>query len=344
MSRTLLKPGTFLAALVGLSLGVGACARPAKGTVEEAATAVPPATGQGKTPAIPTSGAEAVELIPTGLESPVDFQVADDAGFYLLGSNELLHLARDGRLLDRRQFAGAASALTITDNDILVAMNEGIARVPRADLQREMTLVALPRGAMVTGIAVNQEDIYVADSAGRGLLRIVGGEVLPFPLVGVDGQAVRLVVPSPYLDVRTGEGKMFMVNNPGAHQLLGFSPGGVLAISWGEPGSEKGEFCGCCGPISFDVLPDGRVVTAEKGCRRVQLFEADGRWVSVVADGRYFAAADRICDLRGIDPIERWLQVRSGPDGTIWVLERCTGDLLRFAGEMTMKSPAEESP
>jgi hypothetical protein len=269
------------------------------------------------------------EVVPTGLDSPVNFEFADGDGFYVLGQESLLHLGLDGKQLARRELDGLATALALTEDEILVAVDGALGRVSRADLGGEMKVVQLPKGTLVTGIAVRRGEVFLADSAGRRLLRLGAERVEPIPLVGPEGEELRLVVPSPYLEVRVGEGGVLLSNNPGAHQILGLSPGGSLSFAWGEAGSAAGSFCGCCGPISYDALAGGQVVTAEKGCRRVQLFDASGEWQGVIADSGVFQAAERVCELRGIEPTERWLRVRGGAEDTVWVLERCTGDLFQ---------------
>lgn len=341
MVRSRVHPGRTIVTIAAVALAVGACSRNSQTSAPEVAEAAPAVASAGQVPPIPAAAPEAVELIPTGLEFPVGFEITDDSEFYVLGRESLVHIGSDGQVSERRQLDGIATALAVTSHDIVVAMTHGLGRIPRDDIHRKMALVAFSEGTMATGVAVNGGTVFVADSAGRRLLEVVRNEMLPVPLAGADGEGVRLVVPSPYLDVRVGEGKVLLVNNPGAHQILGLSPGGGLAYSWGAASSAVGGFCGCCGPISFDALPDGKVVTAEKGCRRVQLFGADGGWLSLVADAPAFAAADRICDLRGIDPTKRWLKVRGGTDGSIWVLERCTGDLLRFERETILRLPKE---
>jgi sugar lactone lactonase YvrE len=56
-----------------------------------------------------------------------------------------------------------------------------------------------------------------------------------------------------------------------------------LKGSWGRYGNEIDAFCGCCNPADLAVLPDGRVVTAEKGLPRVKVYRRDGTLESVVA-------------------------------------------------------------
>jgi hypothetical protein len=330
-------PLFILVVLLSPTTGCGGKEAPA-GPTEKRVSSAP---SEGPLSAAPFA-ASVTEVVPTGLELPVNFEFSDGEGFYVLGERALLHLGPDGKQLERRELGGVATALALTEEEILVAVDGALGRVSRADLTGEMKAVQLPKGTLVTGISVRRGEVYLADSAGRRLLRLGAEGVEPIRLVEPEGKALRLIVPSPYLEVRLGEGGVLLSNNPGAHQIIGLSPGGSLSFAWGEAGSAAGSFCGCCGPISYDVLAGGQVVTAEKGCRRVQLFSPAGEWQAVIADRGIFEAAQRVCELRGIDPTERWLRVRGGAEGTVWVLERCTGDLFRFdlAGVVTANAEA----
>lgn len=67
-----------------------------------------------------------------------------------------------------------------------------------------------------------------------------------------------------------------------------FTAEGELIASWGAPGSEPGQFRN---PHAIDVTPDGRVVVADRENCRVQIFDAEGGLLDIVADLRRPAAA-----------------------------------------------------
>ena len=58
---------------------------------------------------------------------------------------------------------------------------------------------------------------------------------------------------------------LLRVANPGAHRVEAYTLDGHLRAFLGQGRQRHREFCGCCGPSNIAVLPDGRVVTAEKG-------------------------------------------------------------------------------
>ena len=59
-------------------------------------------------------------------------------------------------------------------------------------------------------------------------------------------------------------------------------------------------FCGCCNPANFDMLPDGRFVTCEKGLPRIKVYSPEGDFESVVAGPEAFSKNAKSCSLNGL--------------------------------------------
>jgi DNA-binding beta-propeller fold protein YncE len=79
-----------------------------------------------------------------------------------------------------------------------------------------------------------------------------------------------------------------------------FSPDGKLIRSWGEPGTGPGQFMishGIC------VLPDGRVLVADRENDRIQIFDPKGAYLAEWTD------------------VQRPTQLVLGPDGLLYVAE-----------------------
>jgi hypothetical protein len=90
-------------------------------------------------------------------------------------------------------------------------------------------------------------------------------------------------------------------------------------------------FCGCCNPTDIAVLPDGRVVTAEKGIPRVKILDRDGTLSCVVATPDDLSAA-----ASGLD-----LAIDTG--GRVLVLDR-QARLLRVFAEKQQTVAEEVAP
>lgn len=146
--------------------------------------------------------------------------------------------------------------------------------------------------AYLTGLAVTERDVWVADSGNRVVYRCdpKGRLELRLGEKNADRKVPGLVLPSPFLDVEVGNDGLLRVNNAGRHRVETYTRDGDLELSWGRPGVAIDSFCGCCNPIALALLPDGRCLTAEKGLPRVKVYSATGQLESVVAGPESFAA------------------------------------------------------
>lgn len=159
----------------------------------------------------------------------------------------------------------------------------------------------------LTGIAVSEDDIFVAD-AGRRLVihfdatgNVLGtiGEADP------ERQMPGFVVPSGYLDLAIGPDKMLHVVNPGMRRIEAYNFQGELQSYWGRAGSAWPAFFGCCNPAYLAVMPDGRFVTSEKGLPRIKVYSPMGEFQHVVAGPRQLGVeASALGDARG-NQVER---------------------------------------
>jgi DNA-binding beta-propeller fold protein YncE len=71
-------------------------------------------------------------------------------------------------------------------------------------------------------------------------------------------------------------GEFYVSDGYGNSRVLKFSPGGALITSWGQKGSGRGEFNL---PHAVVVDPSGRVLVADRENNRIQIFDADGKWL-----------------------------------------------------------------
>jgi hypothetical protein len=181
-----------------------------------------------------------------------------------------------------------------------------------------------------TGLSVAANDVYVADSANRVVLRYDRSG----KLIGRVGQKSKernipgLIVPSPYLDVKLGLDGLLRVNNPGRHCVEVFTPNGDLEFSWGKPSASIEGFCGCCNPVGLALLLDGRCVTCEKGLPRVKIYSADRTLDCVVASSELFHENSRagLVSTRS-DGTLGGLDAAVDSQGRIYILDLVAGDV-----------------
>lgn len=180
----------------------------------------------------------------------------------------------------------------------------------------------------LTGLAVTGTDLFAADSVQLVVLRYdKAGKILGH--IGRKDAARNIpgfIVPSPFLDVFLHRDGLLRVNNPGRHQVEAFTLDGDLESVWGKPSAAIEGFCGCCNPIAIASLPDGRVLTCEKGLPRVKIYSADGAFESVVAGPESFPENARACSSLN-DCVHGGLDAAVDSDGKIYILDIVAGDV-----------------
>lgn len=175
-----------------------------------------------------------------------------------------------------------------------------------------------------TGLAVGENDVFVADSGNRAVLRYdKSGKLLGrIGEKNAERNVPGLIVPSPYLDVALGRDGLLRVNNFGRHRVEAYTLSGDLELAWGKPSNSINGFCGCCNPVGLAILPDGRQVTCEKGLPRVKVSSSEGKFECVVAGVESFAENTKAhslsdCTVGGLD-------VETDEQGQIYVLDLIT--------------------
>jgi hypothetical protein len=79
-------------------------------------------------------------------------------------------------------------------------------------------------------------------------------------------------------------GEVF-ATNLGAFHVDRFSAAGKKLSSFGKRGGGEDEFHGCCNPCNIVALPDGRILTMEKGGLRLKIYDAKGEKCLQVVEG-----------------------------------------------------------
>lgn len=179
-----------------------------------------------------------------------------------------------------------------------------------------------------SGLAVSNDHLWIADSGQRVIWQHdrTGKRLGQLGTRQPDRNVPGFVVPSPFLDVRLHPDGLLRVNNPGRHRMEAYTLNGDFELAWGKPTAAIAGFCGCCNPIALALLPDGRIVTAEKGLPRVKVHAADGTLESVVAGTETFPEQHRLA-AKGEEGARAGLDVAVDSAGRIHILDRVTGDV-----------------
>jgi hypothetical protein len=197
----------------------------------------------------------------TGLNEPKCLAVAGDT--ILVGGDKTLKtFDSTGKLLGARELPALPHAVTAGGRVAFKDRFEGSE--------------SFGDRAHLTAIAQTGDSIYVADAGNREVLRCdLSGKIV----TRIKG----FVVPSPYFDLNVGADGVLWVTNPGKHRIEAYTLDGKCETGWGATAMNVEGFCGCCNPVYFTRLPDGRFVTSEKGLNRVKVYDLHGKFECVVA-------------------------------------------------------------
>jgi hypothetical protein len=223
----------------------------------------------------------------TGMRNAVCVAAGAQGRIYVGGDSAVWVFEADGKRSGAIQLPANPTCLAYasdgtlfigTESGVLTAAGNGPARA----------LLELPPPSLILGIAVTPERLFVAD-AGKAVVRMYGRDGKEAGKLGAktssdDG----LVIYRPCLSVAVGQDELVRVVDPGRHRLKLYKQDGTLVSAWKSQSSMKIEgFTSCCNPAHIVLLPDGRVVTSEKGLPRVKVYAGDGQFQGVVvgADG-----------------------------------------------------------
>jgi hypothetical protein len=213
-----------------------------------------------------------------------------DDQLYIAAGNYVSALDKHGSVQLELALGGPARALAIaSDGDILVGLRDHVEVFDSKGARRASWDSPGPR-TWLTGLATSTDSFFAADAGNRVVLRYDRKG----KLVGRIGEKNKMrntpgfIVPSPYFDLKMHRDGLLRVTNPGRHRVEAYTVDGDFEFAWGKPSAAIDGFCGCCNPVSIASLPDGRLVTCEKGLPRVKVYHADGGFASVVAGPESF--------------------------------------------------------
>jgi len=253
--------------------------------------------------------------------------IAADDTLYVCSGNYLTALDSSGA--SKLEIAASESTCCCAiakDGTIYVAVRDHV-EVFDAKGQRKVTWGSTGKKSWLTGIAVAENDLFVADAGNRVILRYDKSGKLVRRIGEKDKERniPGFIIPSPFFDVELWRDGLLRVNNPGRHRMELYTADGDFEGSWGVTAMGITGFCGCCNPINFTLLPDGKYVTCEKGLPRVKIYSATGEFESVVAGVETFSENARACGPS--DCTAGGLDAAVDSQGRIYILDIVTGDI-----------------
>lgn len=82
-----------------------------------------------------------------------------------------------------------------------------------------------------------------------------------------------------------------VIVNPGKRQIEFRTLTGEIIRAFGEEGMGLEHFSGCCNPSHIALMPDGNIVTAEKGLNRIKVLHKEGTFIELVSQSKSFKAS-----------------------------------------------------
>jgi hypothetical protein len=253
--------------------------------------------------------------------------IGHDDTLHICSGNYVSALNVSGERGIEIQFAEPPRCIAVAkDGSIFVGLRDHV-EVFDAKGARKATWDSPGKKPWLTGLAVMENEVFVADAGNRVLLRYDKSGKLIRRIGEKDRERniPGFIIPSPFFDVKLARDGLLRVNNPGRHRVELYTPDGDFEGSWGTASMGVTGFCGCCNPVNLALLPDGRYVTCEKGLPRVKIYSAEGRFESVVAGAETFAANAKACG--PADCTAGGLDAVVDSQGRIILLDFVTGDV-----------------
>ena len=256
---------------------------------------------------------EEVQEIKIPVEKAYGIATGPKDWIYVTGDQVLMIFENDGIEVGRIHLEESAKCVTVGDDgDIYLGFTTHVEVYEEGGFRKDIW-PELGRQAIITSIAVLEEDVFVADAGNSIVLRFdKSGRLLG--RIGDRDEARGIIgffLPSPNFDVTAGPQNSIWAANNGNHSMENYSFNGDLLSSWGGPSVDIEGFAGCCNPMHFAMLPDGSFVTSEKGLVRVKIHDSTGKFLCAVAGVEQFAW-DTVAPDLAVDSIGRILTLDNG--------------------------------
>jgi hypothetical protein len=261
-------------------------------------------------------------------KEPKRIAVGPDDRIYLCAGNYVTVMSREGQTVLEIALPDTACCVTAAKDGAIYAATRDHIEVFDAAGQRRAIWDSPGRKSWLTSLATGGNDVFAADSGNRIILRYDRSGRLMGRLgeKNAERNIPGFIVPSPYLQVEIHRDGLLRVNNPGRHEVEAYTLDGDFEGAWGKASAAIDGFCGCCNPIAIAALPDGRIVTGEKGLPRVKVYTAAGEFESVVAGVEGFPENAKACsDLN--DCTRGGLDVAVDSQGRIYIVDFVTAEV-----------------
>lgn len=237
--------------------------------------------------------------IKTSLEEIHGIATDNSGNIFVAGKNGVEIFDPSGKPENKFKIDGTAQSISLSKNGNLILGMQDHIEIWDTKGKLLSTWSSFGSDAVITSIAANDEDFFIADAGQKvvyhcdldgNLINKIG---LKDPATGVPG----FIIPSQYFDLGISKDGYLWVVNPGRHSFEKYDFQGKLLTSWGKASMALEGFCGCCNPSNFAFINDSLFVTSEKGIERIKIYGADGTFLAVVATPDEFKQGTKGLDL-----------------------------------------------
>jgi len=253
--------------------------------------------------------------------------IAHDDTLYICSGNYVTALSKSGEQGMEIALAEPPRCVAVAKNGLIYIGLRDHIEVFDAKGAHKATWDSPGKKSWFTGLTLAENDLFAADAGNRVILRYDRSGKIVHRIGEKDKERniPGFIIPSPFFDVEIARDGLLRINNPGRHRVEIYTADGDFEGSWGTFSTGIAGFCGCCNPINFALLPDGRHVTCEKGLPRVKIYSATGEFESVVAGVESFGANGKACGQS--DCTAGGLDTVVDSQGRIFILDFVTGNV-----------------
>jgi len=226
-----------------------------------------------------------IKQFQTGLNTTNGLAIDDELNVYVLADDQIAIFDKTWKKISAFAVDSAAHCMAVDKNKQIYVGTENHVEVYDFRGKKLSSWESYSPDGYLTSLVLKDGNLFAADAESKVVLRYdLSGKILNTigmkdKSKGIDG----FIIPSMYFDIALGPYKELWISNPGKHMLQNFTPEGDLLSSWGVPSMQIDGFAGCCNPVHFTVLPDGRFITYEKGLDRIKVYNQTGKFLCVVA-------------------------------------------------------------
>lgn len=269
--------------------------------------------------------------VPSGFTESRGLTVDSSGLLYAAGDKAIRIFDSRGRIRESISLNVSPFCLAVTNEKFYIGTKDRVVITGRDGKVRD-SWKSLGENAWITSITIADEYIYIAD-AGQ---RIVW-------CYDLDGKFIRRIgdknpdknipgfkVPGPYFDLAMAPDGLLRVANPGMHQVEAYTVKGDREFAWGRFGNRLEDFTACCNPVSFTILPDGDIITCEKGVARVKVYDTFGKLKGFVAEPKQLANISQSLGIKQ-ERVQRYgFDVAADVNGHVYILDRARNIIRIF--------------